>query len=265
MRILCIGDVVGNSGCKFLRNALPTLKNKYKVDIVMVNGENSAQGNGILPSSATHLLDSGVDIITTGNHVFKRREIFDMLEENQPIIRPANYNSAAPGRGVYELDMMKYSITFINLMGTAMLEPLDNPFHAIDKILEGVESKIIVLDFHAEATAEKIAMGYHLDGRVSLVVGTHTHVQTADAQILPNKTGYITDLGMCGGVQSVLGVKPENAIHRFKTHLPTRFENVDSQQYLSGIIADIDEKTGECLYIEAIRLEETEEMMRRRG
>ena len=255
MNLLMLGDVVGAGGCAAVGKMLPQLKQKYKADFVIVNGENSAVGNGILPNSAKQLFDFGADVITTGNHVFRRREIFDLLDnEDSAIIRPANYTSDAPGRGVYIADKLRYKIAVVNMMGTSQLEPLANPFFMMDDLLKSIDANIIILDFHAETTSEKRALGFYLDGRVSLVAGTHTHVQTADEQILPNGTGYITDLGMCGPMQSVLGVKPEQVIYRFKTALPTRFENAEGEQLINGVFAQINEKTGQTTNIERISL-----------
>jgi metallophosphoesterase (TIGR00282 family) len=182
--------------------------------------------------------------------VFRRREIYDLLDKGSGIIRPANYPASNPGTGVYVYDSLRCRIAVVNLMGTAMLEPLRNPFDTIDEILKTLDTKLVLLDFHAEATSEKRAMGFYLDGRVSAVVGTHTHVQTADEQILPNQTAYLTDLGMCGPHQSVLGVKPEAVIRRFRTSLPTRFENADGPACVCGAAISIDEKTGHALSIE---------------
>ena len=251
MNILMLGDVVGQGGCEAVRKQLPLLKKHYSADAVIVNGENSAQGNGILPSSAKHIFDSGADVITTGNHVFRRREIYELLDrEDGAIIRPANFSSENPGRGVYLLDMLKFKLAVVNIMGTAGMEPLKNPFDTIDEILKKLDTPNVILDFHAETTSEKRAMGFYLDGRVSLVAGTHTHVQTADEQILPNGTAYITDLGMCGPKQSVLGVKPEQVIARFRTAMPTRFENPDGVQIVCGIALELDEKSGKAKNIE---------------
>ncbi len=253
MVIILLGDVVGQSGCEAVRMLLPGLKREYHADAVIVNGENSAQGNGILPSSAKHLFDSGADVITTGNHVFRRREIYELLEAGEGIIRPANFSSETPGKGVYQLDLLRSRIAVVNLMGTAGMEPLANPFDTIDRILGTLDTPFVLLDFHAETTSEKQAMGFYLDGRVSAVVGTHTHVQTADEQILPNGTAYLTDLGMCGPVRSVLGVRPEQVIARFRTAMPTRFENpVGGAQYVCGVAVTLDDGTGRATGIERI-------------
>ncbi len=256
MNILAIGDVVGSGGCEFLRKSLPAFKKLNKIDLCIVNGENSAQGNGILPQSARHILDSGADIITTGNHALRRFEIYeDFDNENFPLIRPANFHKTAPGRGFEIIDKGFVKIAVINLMGTVYLENLENPFECIDEILEQVKDcKIKILDFHGEATAEKRAMGFYLDGRVSAVFGTHTHVQTADAQVLPHGTGYITDIGMTGAVQSVLGVTPSLAIQKMKTNLPVKFENPQGQCKMEGCIFEIDNSTGKTISAENFSL-----------
>jgi len=254
MRALLIGDVVGQEGCAHVRRVLPGLRKLYMPDVVIANGENAAEGNGLLPASAQHLRDSGVDIITSGNHILRRREIYDLLEEGDYVLRPANLHPSAPGRGVLVYDGLRFRVAVVNLLGAAFLEPVDNPFDCVDRLLEQLDCKFIIVDFHAEATAEKLSLGFYLDGRVSLVVGTHTHVQTADERILPGGTGYITDLGMCGCFNSVLGVRPELAIRRMRTHLPTRFENASGGQCLSGLVADFDDATGKAVRLERINV-----------
>ena len=254
MNLIMLGDVVGDSGTNIVCSYLPEMKKNYSADTVIINGENSAQGNGILPSSAKKLFDAGCDCITTGNHVFRRREIYEQLDENKGIIRPLNFPSENPGSGVYIIDRLRYKIAVVNLMGITNMEPLKNPFDTIDELLKGLNCKIVILDFHAETTSEKRALGFYLDGRISLMAGTHTHVQTADEQILKEGTGYITDLGMCGPFYSVLGVKPENAISRFRTSMPTRFENAVGENCINGIFAQIDEKSGKCTNIERINM-----------
>ena len=197
MKILTIGDIVSKQGCEYLRSTLPSLKRELGADIVIANGENSAVGNGILPQSAEFILDCGVDLITLGNHSLKRREIYDYLDSPAPIIRPANYHSSAPGRGMEIIDKSFCKIAVINLQGAVYLDPIENPFSVIDKLTESAKDQgasIIIIDFHAEATAEKRAMGFYVDGKVSAIFGTHTHTQTSDNQILPNGTGYITDI-----------------------------------------------------------------------
>ena len=203
MRILCIGDVVGSIGCEFLRNNLPTLKKVKGVDFVICNGENSADGNGLTPVSAKHLFDSGVDAITLGNHSFRRKEVYDCLDSNPFIVRPANFpENSTPGKGIINVDTGRRIVSIINIMGNSYMDNnLNCAFECVDKMIKQAESKIIIVDFHAEATGEKRAMGYYLDGRVSAMFGTHTHVQTSDAQVLPKGTGYITDTGMTGTIR----------------------------------------------------------------
>lgn len=257
MNILAIGDVVGSNGCEFLRRTLPAFKKFNNIDLCIVNGENSAQGNGILPQSAEHIFTSGADVITTGNHAFRRFEIYDKFdEEGYPLVRPANFYRTAPGKGYYIIDKGFIKIAVINLMGVAYLDNNENPFDCIDRILEEVKDcRIKIVDFHAEATAEKRAMGFYLDGRVSSLFGTHTHVQTNDAQVLPCGTGYITDLGMTGPIQSVLGVTPSLAIEKMKTSLPVRFDNPDGKCKMEGCIFEIDNKTGKTLSAKTVSVE----------
>ena len=254
MNILAIGDVVSNVGCEYLRKKLPSLKRTYGVDFCVVNGENSAAGNGITPQSADYLFDSGADLITTGNHVFRRREIYDRLDTDKNIIRPANYYQGNPGRGYAIADMGSVKIGIINLAGNAFMEGA-NPFTAADEVLKKLDDcRIILCDFHAEATGEKRALGFYLDGRVSAVFGTHTHVQTADEQILPNGTGYITDLGMVGTVNSVLGVTPEAIITKLKTGMPTRFDNNDGECMLNACLFEIDKQSGKTTAVQRINI-----------
>ena len=252
MIVLFIGDVVGDAGCAHVRKLLPGLKQKYHVDITVANGENSANGNGILPVSAKHLFDSGVDVITTGNHVLRRREIIEILERQDGVLRPANYHPDAPGSGCFLFDNMRHKLCVINLQGIVYMQPNRSPFDCIDELLASIDTPNILVDFHAEATAEKICMGHHLDGKASAVLGTHTHVPTADARILPGGTGYITDVGMCGGLNSVLGVKAEQALRKMRTNLPVRFDADPEDCRLSGVVLTIDDKTGRCQKIESL-------------
>ncbi|MEE1155509.1 MAG: TIGR00282 family metallophosphoesterase [Acutalibacteraceae bacterium] len=258
MKILAIGDVIGKIGCTFLREKLPQLKKIRQIDVVIANGENSSDGNGITPASAEYLFTSGVDVITTGNHAFRRKESYDLYDNCEYLIRPANFpNGTTPGKGMTILDMGKIQVAVINLMGTAYLEPLDCPFKEADLLIaqaKEANAKIIIVDFHAEATGEKRAMGYYLDGRVSAMFGTHTHVQTADATILPQGSGYITDVGMTGPIDSVLGVKPEIIIKKFTEKLPQRFEIATGDCKLNCVLMEIDDKTGKTVNIEAIEI-----------
>ncbi len=248
MNILAIGDVIGLTGSEFLRSKLAKIKKEKQIDMVIANGENSSDGNGITPSSADYLLDSGVDVITTGNHTYRRSEVYDYLDNsNNPVIRPYNFPNSAPGKGVYIHDMGRSRVAVINIIGTAYMESLACPFEALDNILNSYDlPKIVIVDFHAEATGEKKAFAYYSDGRVSAVFGTHTHIQTADAQILPKGTGYITDVGMVGSINSVLGVQSELVIKKLKTKLPVRFTYAKTEQKMDCILFDIDEKTGLC-------------------
>lgn len=255
MRLLFLGDVVGAGGCEFLLRKLPEFKRKNNIDVCIANGENSAKGNGVTPKSCEMMLDSGVDLITLGNHTYKRFEIMDYLDGNVPVIRPFNYPEGAPGNGVGIIDKGRYRVAVINMLGTVFSEPLGNPFAEMDKALKETDvCKTVIVDFHAEATAEKRAMGFYLDGKVTAVFGTHTHVQTADEQLLPKGTAYITDAGMTGPVQSVLGIEPELTIRKFKTNLPVRFENAVGEYCMDGVIVEIDEKSGKANSIERVNV-----------
>ncbi len=253
MNILFIGDVVGQKSCSNLRDKLPKLKKEYNAKIVIVNGENSADGNGITPVTARYLLDSGVDVITTGNHCFRRKEMDAFYEESDIVLRPANYPDTVVGKGYTVLDFGSYSVAVINLLGTVYMQNLENPFFCIDRILDEIKAKTIIVDFHAEATSEKRAMGHYLAGRVSAVLGTHTHVQTADEEILGNHTGYITDVGMTGVIDSVLGIKKEIIINNMITGYPQRYEYAQGEQFVCGVVLEIDEKSGICSSIKRIK------------
>lgn len=256
MNILCIGDVVGESGCDFLEKKLRGLRNLYDVDVVIVNGENSvSNGAGITPKSAQWLFSAGADVITTGNHAFQRREVYDYFDETPFLIRPANYPAGAPGKGFCIFPLLHDEVAVINLMGTVFMDSLDNPFTVIESILPKIDSKIILVDFHAEATSEKAAMGAFLDGRVSAVFGTHTHVQTSDIRVQPGGTGFITDLGMVGAIHSSLGMRLDPIVKKFQTHLPTRFDLAPGPYMLNGALFKIDSASGHCIEAEAIRIE----------
>lgn len=256
MRILFIGDVVSAVGVEKLTRTLPRFKKEHGVDVVIVNGENAAVGNGLLPASADLLFAAGADCITGGNHTFRRREIYDYLDASPYCLRPANYKDDAPGKGFCVVDKGFVRVGVVNIMGTVFMEPLENPFDCADRTLAALKDEVdfTVVDFHAEATAEKRAMGFYLDDRAAAVVGTHTHVQTADEQILPHGTAYITDLGMTGPVQSVLGVTPELAIEKMRTNLPVRFQNPDGECRMQGMLVEIDKKTGKALCAERVSI-----------
>lgn len=256
MNILFIGDVVSAVGVEKLTRTLPRFKKEHHVDVTVVNGENAAVGNGLLPATAEVLFAAGADCITGGNHTFRRRELYEYLDTSPFCLRPANYKDDAPGKGFCVVDKGFVRVGVVNLMGTVFMEPLGNPFDCIDRVLKDLRDEVdfTVVDFHAEATAEKRALGFYLDGRAAAVVGTHTHVQTADEQILPHGTAYITDLGMTGPVQSVLGVTPALAIEKMRTNLPVRFQNPDGDCLMQGMLAEIDKKTGKALRVERISL-----------
>lgn len=257
MRLLFIGDVVSHLGCDFLGSKFYSIKREYNIDVTVVNGENSADGNGITPFSCSCLTKIGADVITTGNHAFRRKEAAEIFDSCEHLLRPLNYPEGVIGKGVYIIDMGRCRLAFINLMGVVYMEPIDNPFVSIDKALKQLDTKNIFVDFHAEATAEKKAMGYFLDGRVTAVLGTHTHVQTADEQLLPEGTAYITDVGFTGPEESVLGVKKELAIQKQLYHFPVKFSEADTPCCINGAIVDFDEKTGKARSIERITVRET--------
>lgn len=255
MRLLFIGDVVGEGGCDFLLAKLSRFKRERGIDVCIANGENSAKGNGATEKSCDMLFKAGVDFITLGNHTFKQRGFEDYLDSAPDVIRPLNYPHGVPGSGVGYIDKGSYTVAVINLCGTVYSEPLSNPFEAVLGALEGIKgAKTVIVDMHAEATSEKRAMGFFLDGRVTAVVGTHTHVQTADECLLPGGTAYITDVGMTGPVNSVLGIEPSLVIRKFRTNMPVRFENAGGAYAMCGCILDIDEKTGRALSVERVRL-----------
>ncbi len=256
MNILCVGDVVGTAGCGVLRRVLPALKRQYAVDVCIVNGENSADGNGITPVSAAHIFDSGADVITGGNHTYRRREFYEKLEENPALLRPGNFPASAPGRGFTVVDRGRWQVTVINLMGVVYMEPLACPFETLDALLEQAgHPKFCIVDFHAEATAEKKALAYYADGRISALFGTHTHVQTADEQILPCGTGFITDAGMTGPTESVLGVRPALAIAKMKEKLPVRFATAEGPCRLNAVLFTLDNATGKTTAVERLQVE----------
>lgn len=255
MNILFIGDIVGKPGRAAVKVRLPDLVSRYQVDFTIANGENAAGGLGITPGIAEELLNAGVDVLTTGNHVWRHREFLEFAAAERRIVRPANYPEGAPGRGA-EVYVTPHSgsIGVMNIVGRVFMEALDCPFRVADREIEQLHGKtnVIVVDIHAEATSEKVALGWFLDGRVAAAIGTHTHIQTADERILPNGTAYITDAGMTGPRDSVIGVKRESIIERFLTGMPTRFEVAPGPIILNGIVASIDAETGRARSIERV-------------
>ena len=258
MKVLFLGDIIGKPGRNAIDRNLDVLIGKHDIDMVIANGENAAGGIGISVKTAGSLLNMGIDIITTGNHVFKKREIYNLLDSEDRLLKPANYPPDTPGRGynIYEVEKLgNLKIAVINLCGRVFVENLDCPFRTVDRILEYVsqETSIIIVDMHAEVTSEKVAMGWYLNGRVSAVVGTHTHIQTADERVLPDDwTAYITDVGMVGPRDSVIGVKKENIIERFLTGMPQKFTVAREDVWINGVVIDIDEKTGKASSIKRI-------------
>ncbi|MEA3442701.1 MAG: TIGR00282 family metallophosphoesterase [Chloroflexota bacterium] len=251
MRVLAIGDIIGKPGRKAVRTILPVLHHEYDVHLVIGNGENCAGGLGITPSTAQELFDSGIDVITTGNHVWNKKEIIPYLNGDIALLRPLNYPPVNPGCGY----LSKGGVLVVNLIGRTFMGNYDCPFRAMDRLLAELEDmpKAIVVDFHAEATSEKVAMGRYLDGRVSAVVGTHTHVGTVDAHILPRGTAYVTDIGMVGPADSVIGDAPDSVIERFLSQVPVHLSVGKGQVSFDGILVDIDVKTGKALNITRIR------------
>lgn len=256
IRILMIGDIVGKPGRHAVATLLPALIIEKQIDFVIANGENSAGGVGITPSVAEAFFSQGVHVITGGNHTLKRKEILPLMEEDERMIRPANYPMDFPGRGAVIRNDASFPIAVLNLEGTVFLKEWDNPFLVADKIVARLAqtTPIIFVDFHAEATSEKVAMGYHLNGRVTAVVGTHTHVQTSDARILDQGTAYITDVGMTGPVESVIGVTTQSALARFVTQKRQKFVTAKGDSKMEGCIVVADSKTGRAISIEAFRV-----------
>ena len=251
-KVLCVGDVVGNPGMDRIRQSLRQLKKKTGADFVIVNGEN-ASVVGMTPNQAADIFDAGADVITMGNHTFGKREIVDYLEDNRRVLRPANYAPQAPGRGWGVFETRFGDVAVIDLQGRVNMDYTpDNPFLQVEKILKQLDTKLILVELHAEATSEKLAMGYMLDGRVSAVWGTHTHVPTADTQLLPKGTGYVTDLGMTGPKHSVLGIRPHLSIAKFRGDLTGRYQWADGPTKLEAVLFTIDTGTGLCRNVERV-------------
>ena len=251
-KVLAVGDVVGNPGLERIRRNLRQLKRKTGADFVVVNGENAAVV-GITPDQADDILDAGADVITMGNHTWSKREIVPYMDECDQILRPANYAPQVPGRGLGIYETKAGDVAVIDLIGRVSMDyGPDNPFTVVEKLLKEVKTKIILVELHAEATSEKLALGYMLDGRVSAVWGTHTHVPTADARVLPKGTGYCTDLGMTGPQESVLGIRPDLSIAKFKGDLPERYRWADGPTKIEAVLFTIDSATGKCLKAERV-------------
>jgi 2',3'-cyclic-nucleotide 2'-phosphodiesterase len=257
LRCMVIGDIIGKPGRLAVGHALPDLRRELDVDLVIANGENVAAGAGLTPSLAEELLGSGIDVITSGNHIWDKREIYDYLDTDRPVLRPANYPDDVPGRGwlIHHLADGE-PVAVINLMGQVFMNQLDSPFTLADALLNGVGEplpRLRFVDFHCEITSEKNAMGWHLDGRVTAVVGTHTHVPTADAKILPEGTAYISDVGMTGPRDSVIGFRLDTVLPRFLRHLPTRFEVAEGPVSFNAALIQADRATGRAVSIELVQ------------
>ena len=255
VNILAVGDVCGKTGLDFLTRRLPSLKKMYDVAFTVVNGEN-ANVVGVTPAQAEAIFSAGADCVTLGNHTWSRYELKEYLDERTGILRPANYALCCPGRGHEVYSTPFGDLAVINLMGRFTLDAnTDNPFYVADEILSGLDTKLILVDMHAEATSEKAALGFYLDGRVSAVWGTHTHVQTSDAQVLPNGTGFITDLGMTGPALSVLGIDPQQSIGKFLGEPPRRYESAPGPGKMECALLTLDTETGKCVKMEALRIQ----------
>jgi metallophosphoesterase (TIGR00282 family) len=248
-RILFLGDIVGRPGRDAVHAALPQLVQQHQPRFVVVNGENAASGVGITPTIANDLFKLGVDAITLGNHAFHKREIYPYLDEDHPIVRPANLPPGTPGKGVITIENQGTKLAIINLCGRVFLETYDDPFRAIDGLLADLDTPHLLIDFHAEATSEKIAFAYHVQGRATAVLGTHTHVTTADERVLEGGTAYITDVGMCGPRDSVIGMERNVILRRFRTSLPTKFEVADQPGVISGVVIGVQSDTGRATSI----------------
>lgn len=257
MNILFISDIVGGPGRRVVKELLPQLKENNNIDFCVINGENAAGGFGLTEEIADELFDMGIDVITSGNHIWDRREIAPYLQSNPRILRPVNYPPENPGRGsgVFQAGNGQ-QVGVINLQGRVFMKEIDCPFRTVNSVIQQLkeETDLILVDFHGEATAEKVAMGWYLDGRVTAVIGTHTHIQTADERVLPGGTGYITDAGMSGGIDGVIGIKAELAIKRFITQTPNRFQPSDKNLVVMGVILTVDTQSCRTEKIERFQL-----------
>jgi metallophosphoesterase (TIGR00282 family) len=261
MRVIVLGDVVGTPGREVLTARLKTLREKHEVEFVVANVENAAAGAGVTPAIGQEILGGGVDVMTSGNHVYDKKEVIKYIENEPRLLRPANYSPEAPGRGLWLGSTQSGTpLAVINLQGRVFMPPSECPFRTADRLIAeiGNRARIVIVDHHAEATSEKAALGRYLDGRVSVVAGTHTHVQTADEQVLPRGTAYISDLGMTGPHDSVIGVQTDLVVTKFLRGLPVRFETATNDARLNGIIVEIDERTGKAVHIERLQVKSTD-------
>jgi len=259
VRVLFIGDIIGRVGRRTVRQHLPAIKAHYGVHVTIANGENAAGGFGLTPEIAGELFESGIDVITSGNHIWDKKEIIPYFSHQPNLLRPLNFAEGVPGRGAVLLEnLVEIPFWVVNIQGKVLMPPVACPFLAMDSFLKGLPPgrKIVVVDFHAEATSEKRAMGYYLDGRASLLLGTHTHVATRDLEILRNGTGYISDVGMSGPKDSVIGMKKEGSIERIVSGMPVLLEVAKGRPSLSAVFAEIDASTGKCVAVEHVTREE---------
>jgi metallophosphoesterase (TIGR00282 family) len=250
VRILAIGDVIGKPGRQTIEKCVPDLRKEYGIGMVIANAENIAGGIGVTPATAEELFNAGVDVLTSGNHIWAQKEIVPYLDGDMPLLRPLNYPPGVPGRGY----LTKGKVMVVSLIGRVFMDNYDCPFRAMDKLLSEANHRtpIIIVDFHAEATSEKMAMGKYLDGRVSAVLGTHTHVGTIDTRLLPKGTAYVTDIGMAGPIDSVIGDNPDEVLQRFLTIVHSRLSVGGGRTMLNAVLVDVDEKTGKAVSIERI-------------
>ncbi|WNR46720.1 TIGR00282 family metallophosphoesterase [Paenibacillus roseipurpureus] len=263
MKIVFIGDIVGSVGRKALKHIMPRLKQLHPNAVFIANGENAAAGKGITAAIAKEIYEMGIQAITMGNHTWDQKEIFDWIDRDEKMVRPANFPPGTPGQGHTVIKVKDQEILIINLQGRTFLPPIDCPFRKVDEILENTKKKhkFVFVDFHAEATSEKIAMGWHLDGKVSAVVGTHTHVQTNDNRVLPQGTAYVTDVGMVGPRDGILGVERNAVLQKFKTQLPVRFVTDEGKWHFHAVVIELNDATGLAKSIHLIRYDEDQVFM----
>ena len=264
MRFLFIGDIFGRPGRSIVKDHLSGVVREHGIDLVIANGENAAAGFGITPPLVEELFDFGIDVLTTGNHVWDKREIIDYFAsaDGNPhsparrVLRPANYPPGMPGWGLYQGRKGQVDYAVINLQGRVFMASNDDPFRVADQLLKDLKAKVVIVDIHAEATSEKVALGWYLDGRATLIVGTHTHIPTADEHVLPNGTAYITDVGMTGPYDGVIGVKKELIVNKFLSNMPTRFEAATGDVRFCAVVVDCDETTGKAREIKRLMLKQ---------